>query len=126
MNIPLSKRPHISAQFESYKDRKEECLKEFLKSHPAPSWWVVAVALYSLGLFSDNPAYHTSLEMVVSMYPTGKCMSIHDIYYNFYYWGGPERAPHLPYCCAKSSGYIYNIMGLMHLIIIRRSDSEVT
>ena len=27
------------------------------------------------------------------------------IMYN--YWGEPERAPHLSYCCAKSSLYIY-------------------
>ena len=81
MNIPPSKVDHIRAQFQSYKHCMEECLKEFLKSHPAPSWWVVAEALYMMGWYKDNPAYHTALERVVSMYPTGECvvMSIHII-----------------------------------------------
>ena len=81
MNIPLSKREHIQTQFQSNKHRKEESLKEFLKSHPAPSWWVVGEALYLIGWQKDNPAYHTALERVVSMYPTGECvvMSIHII-----------------------------------------------
>ena len=81
MNIPRSKRNHIKTQFQSNKHRKKESLKEFLKSHPAPSWWVVAEALYMVGWRTDNPAYHTALERVVSMYPTGECvvMSIHII-----------------------------------------------
>ena len=81
MKIPLSKRSHIRAQFQSNKHRKEECLKEFFKSHPAPAWWVVAEALYLMGWYKENPAYHTALERVVSMYPTGECvvMSIYII-----------------------------------------------
>ena len=81
MNIPRSKRELIGTQFQTYKHRKEESLKEFLKSHPAPSWWVVGEALYLIGGYIDNPAYHTALERVVSMYPTGECvvMSIHII-----------------------------------------------
>ena len=81
MNIPSSKREHIKTQFQRNKHRKEEYLKEFLKSHPAPSWWVVAEALYLMGGRRDNPAYYTALERVVSMYPTGECvvMSIHII-----------------------------------------------
>ena len=81
MNIPRSKRELIRAQFRSNKHRKEEYLKEFVKRHPAPSWWVVAEALYLMGGFTDNTAYHTALERVVSMYPTGECvvMSIHII-----------------------------------------------
>ena len=81
MNIPYSKIEHIMTQFQNNKHCKEECLKEFLKSHPAPSWWVVAEALYIMGWYTDNPGYHTALERVVSMYPTGECvvMSIHII-----------------------------------------------
>ena len=81
MTIPHSKREHIKTQFQNNKHRKEESLKEFLKSQPAPSWWVVAEALYIMGRFTDNPAYHTALERVVSMYPTGECvvMLIHII-----------------------------------------------
>ena len=81
MNIPPSKREHIKTQFQNNKHRKEESLKEFLKSHPAPSWWVVAEALYVMGWMKDNPAYHTALDRVVSMYPTGEyvVMSIHII-----------------------------------------------
>ena len=81
MNIPHSKIDHINTQFQNNKHRKEECLKEFLKSHPAPSWWVVAETLYLMGGLRDNPACNTALERVVSMYPTGECvvMSIHII-----------------------------------------------
>ena len=81
MNIPYSKIEHIRVQVWRNKHCKEESLKEFLKSHPAPSWWVVAEALYLMGWQTDNPAYHTALERVVSMYPTGECvvMSIHII-----------------------------------------------
>ena len=81
LNIPYSKVEHIRVQFQSIKHCKEEYLKEFLKSHPAPSWWVVAEALYQMGCLKDNPAYHTALERVVSMYPTGECVviSIHII-----------------------------------------------
>ena len=81
MNIPRSKIDHINTQFQSNKHCKEECLKEFLKSHPAPSWWVVAEALYIMGRYTEHPAYYTALERVVSMYPTGECvvMSIHII-----------------------------------------------
>ena len=81
MNIRNSKSEHIKIQFQTYKHHKEESLKQFLKSHPAPFWWVVAEALYLMGGLTDNPAYHTALERVVSMYPTGECviMSIHII-----------------------------------------------
>ena len=81
MNIPLSKIEHIQAHFQSIKHRKEESLKEFLKSHPAPSWWVVAESLYLIGWHTDNPANHIALDRVVNMYPTGECviMSIHFI-----------------------------------------------
>ena len=71
MHLPLSKRNSITKQFQScYKLCKEECLKEFLKSHPAPSWWVVAEALYIMGWRMNSRAYHTALERVVSMSPT--------------------------------------------------------
>ena len=29
-----------------------------------------------MGWYKDNPAYHTALERVVSMYPTGECVVI--------------------------------------------------
>ena len=32
------------------------------------------------------------------------------------YWGEPERAPHLPYCCAKSSLYIYILYNYIYRI----------
>ena len=72
MNIPSFKTEHIKTQFQSYKHRKEEAFKEFLKSHPAPSWWVVVEALYQMGRFTEDHTYHTALERVVSMYPTGE------------------------------------------------------
>ena len=74
LNIPSSKIEHIRAQFQSNKHRKEECLKEFVTNHPAPSWWVVAEALYIEGWSRDDLAYHTVLETVVNMYPTGECV----------------------------------------------------
>ena len=82
MNLPDSKAIHIRNQFQSYKLCKEESLKEFLKSYPTPSWWVVAEALYFMGWFKDNPAYHTALERVVSMYPTGEYVASQCTHYS--------------------------------------------
>ena len=81
MNIPHSKGKDVKTQFKNNNHRKEDILKEFLKSHPAPFWWVVAEALYQMGWTKDNLAYHTAVERVVSMHPTGECvvMSIHII-----------------------------------------------
>ena len=82
MNLPSSKWSHIDDQIQTYKLCKEESLKEFLKSHPAPSWWVVAEALYFMGWHMDNPAYHTALERVLSMYPTGEYVASQCTHYS--------------------------------------------
>ena len=82
MNLPSSKRVAIMEQFQSYKVRKEESLKEFLKSHPAPSWWVVAEALYIMGGIMNIPGYHTALERVLSMYPTGEYVASQCTHYS--------------------------------------------
>ena len=48
---------------------------------------------------------------------------MNDCYNNFIYiqciiihynWGEPERAPHLPYCCVKSSRYIHLALRRYH------------
>ena len=82
MNLPSSKRIYIRDQFQSNKLCKEESLKEFLKNHPAPSWWVVVEALYIMGGTSNNPAYHTALERVLSMYPTGEYIASQCTHYS--------------------------------------------
>ena len=82
MNLPRSKSIHIKDQFQSYKLCKEESLKEFIKSHPAPSWWVVADAIYMIGWLRNNPAYHTALERVLSMYPTGEYVASQCTHYS--------------------------------------------
>ena len=83
MDLPPSKAKHIRDQFQSNKLCKEESLKEFLKSHPVPSWWVVAEALYSTGRRMNNPAaYHTVLERVLSMYPTGEYVASQCTHYS--------------------------------------------
>ena len=83
MNLSVSRRLHIRKQFH-HKIFKKESLKEFLKSHPAPSWWVVADALYKLGRIVDYPANNTALERVMSMYPTGEYVASQCTHYTLY------------------------------------------
>ena len=82
INLPSSKRKHIEKQFKSKNLCKEESLKEFLMSHPVPSWYLVSDAIYIMGWRMNNPAYHTALERVASMCPTGEYVASQCTHYS--------------------------------------------
>ena len=67
LNVPRSKCSKIRSQYSSDGERKLAVLQTYLNSHPAPSWQHVADGLYTGG-------YHTVLEGVQRMFPTGKKM----------------------------------------------------
>ena len=72
LNVSNSKLYEIRSQYSSDDERKLSFLKTYLTSHPAPSWQHVAEALYRAG--GVGQVYHTVLERVQKMFPTGKKM----------------------------------------------------
>ena len=62
MSVPVSEVPDLLDEAE----RKEKFLTTWVETHPAPSWKVVAEALYRLG-------EHRILLDVKKNYITGKC-----------------------------------------------------
>ena len=74
MNVPESKLDTIRCQFTSDGKRKEEVFRVYLAEHPCPTWELVSEVLYLLGY--DNEQYHSVLDRLQSMFPTGECVSL--------------------------------------------------
>ena len=73
VNIPESEVKRIRTKYFSYKECKQAAIDYLISSHPAPSWRLVANALYQMVILYDTP--HRALACVRQLFPTGTCCS---------------------------------------------------
>ena len=81
VNIPESEVVRIMSKYSSNKERKQAAIDYFISSHPAPSWRLVANALYQMVMVTplrvligdDSP--HRALAHLQQLFPTGTCCS---------------------------------------------------
>ena len=74
VNIPESEVKRIKSKYSSDKDRKQAAIDYLISSHPAPSWRLVANALYQIGIWYGNSS-HRALAHLQQLFPTGTCCS---------------------------------------------------
>ena len=68
VNIPESEVERIKSKYSSDKECKQATIDYLISSHPAPSWRLVANALYQMGS-------HGALACLQQLFPTGTCCS---------------------------------------------------
>ena len=77
VNIPESEVERIWSQYSSDKECKQAAIDYLISSHPAPSWRLVAHALYKIatyGISSDSS--HRALADLQRLFPTGIYMYV--------------------------------------------------
>ena len=72
--MPSSKRDKIQSQFSTDGERKAAVFSVYLTEHPQPTWDHVSDALYRF----SNGQYHSVLDRLQSMFPTGE--SVQNMY----------------------------------------------
>ena len=73
VNTPESELERIKGQYTSDRECKQALIHSFISSHPAPSWSLVAWALYLTGSSSsDDGSSHKALDRLQQLFPTGK------------------------------------------------------
>ena len=71
VNIPNSEREKIKTQYSSDRECKKAVIDSFISTHPAPSWILLAYALYRMGLKDDDGSCHRALDQLHQLFPTG-------------------------------------------------------
>ena len=71
VNIPGSERDRIEEQCSSARECKQVLIDFFLSSHPAPSWTLVASALYRIGGGYGEDSCLRALDLLQQLFPTG-------------------------------------------------------
>ena len=71
VNILESEMERIRSKYSSAKERKQAAIDFLISSHPAPSWRLVARALYQMG----TDSCHRALAHLQQLFPTGTCCS---------------------------------------------------
>ena len=72
LDVPYSIRSEIKKKYSDKTQRKQAMLEEWRNHHPAPSWMLVANALYS-GIFGrDQGKYNKLLKVVQKKYLKGE------------------------------------------------------
>ena len=79
VNIPQSEVKRIMSKYSSNKECKQAAIDYLISSHPAPSWGLVANALYQMGMvivtLIDGDSPHRALARLQQLFPTGTCCS---------------------------------------------------
>ena len=70
VNIPVSEQQRIQSQYSSGRERKQAAINSLISGHPAPSWRLVAHALYQMGLVYGDSC-HRALDRLQQLFPTG-------------------------------------------------------
>ena len=65
LHIPVSKQDELKQQYPVVAQRKRAYSAYFLTHHPAPCWWIIAIALYNGGELG-------ALEVVQKLYLRGE------------------------------------------------------
>ena len=71
VNIPFSEQQRIKSQYSSSRERKQAAINSLISGHPAPSWRLVAHALYQMGTWSGDDSCHRALDRLQQLFPTG-------------------------------------------------------
>ena len=69
VNIPHSERMKIKGLYSSDRERRQAVIDSLISTHPAPSWRLVAHALYQMGSYGDS--CHRALDHLQQLFPTG-------------------------------------------------------
>ena len=70
-NIPKSEMDRIKAQCTSDRECKQALIHSFISSHPAPSWTLVACALYMTERYDGFGSCLRALDHLQQLFPTG-------------------------------------------------------
>ena len=73
VNTPESELEGIKGEYTNDIEYKQALSHSFISSHPAPSWSLVASALYQTGSFGGaDGSSHKALDRLQQLFPTGK------------------------------------------------------
>ena len=86
VNIPRSERERIWSQYSSDKECKQAAIDYLISSHPAPSWRLVAHALYRIATYGRHSS-HRALADLQRLFPTGIYMYVSTYKYIYIYVG---------------------------------------
>ena len=75
VNIPQSEVERIRSKYFSDKECKQAAIDYLISSHPAPSWRLVANALYQMVITYGVHSPHRALAHLQQLFPTGTCCS---------------------------------------------------
>ena len=83
VNISVSERLRIESQYSSDKERKQAAIDYLISSHPAPSWRLVAHALYRMATYGrQSDSSHRALDDLQRLFPAGTYMYMyHAVWY---------------------------------------------
>ena len=70
VNMPFSEQQRTKSQYSSDRERKHAAINSLISGHPAPSWRLVAHALYQMGLVYGDSC-HRALDRLQQLFPTG-------------------------------------------------------
>ena len=73
VNMPESEVNRIRSKYSSDKECKQAAIDYLISSHPAPSWRLVARALYQMGIRMWDDSPHRALGRLQQLFPTGTC-----------------------------------------------------
>ena len=71
VNIPHSERMRIEGLYSSDRERRQAFIDSLISTHPAPSWRLVAHALYQMGIYVGGDSSHRALDHLQQLFPTG-------------------------------------------------------
>ena len=89
VNIPVSEQERIELHYSSDKERKQAAIDYLISSHPAPSWRLVAHALYQIATYRirESDSNHRALADLQRLFPTGIYMYVSTYNYIYIYVG---------------------------------------
>ena len=72
VNIPTSEKMKIKVLYSSDRERRQAVIDSLISTHPAPSWRLVAHALYEMGPYYDGgDSCLRALDHLQQLFPTG-------------------------------------------------------
>ena len=72
VNIPASEVMKIEGLYSRNRERRQAVIDSLISTHPAPSWRLVAHALYQMGYYINGGAScHRALDHLQQLFPTG-------------------------------------------------------
>ena len=100
VNIPDSEQERIRSQYSSNRERKQAAINSLISGHPAPSWKLVAHAMYRMGILSGGDSCHRALDHLQLLFPTGTVL----VLCVYFAWANQRSCP----CC------IHHTVNLAH------------